>query len=160
MKDQNLPREDHVVRLVSPSRLRKDENNVVVGVLHTAFERKLDQDGLSVTWLEYFTGPRAAQEVAAVQAMRASTITPGKNAVFAIGNVGAIADTCSDHGHKVRIIHWPQDDNKAHAEVRQLPRDDLQLLEHLAATVWATTIFNSAMPAGANPAPDDAAPRH
>jgi hypothetical protein len=45
MKGQNLPREDHVVRLVSPSRLRKDENNAVVGVLHTAFERKQDEGG-------------------------------------------------------------------------------------------------------------------
>jgi hypothetical protein len=159
MKGQKLPREDHILRLVSPSRLRKDENNVVVGVLHTAFERKPDEEGLSVTWLEYFAGPRAEQEVAAVHAMRASTITPGKNAAFAIGNVGAIADTCADRGHKVRIIHWPEDDNKAHAEVRQLPRDDILLLEQLAATVWSATIFNSAIAPGATPAPDEPAPR-
>lgn len=155
MKGQNLPRKDHILRLVSPSRLRKDENNVVVGVLHTAFERKPDEVGLSVTWLEYFAGARAQQEVAAVHAIRASNITPGKNAAFAIGNVGAIVDTCTDRGLKVRIIHWPEHDNKAHAEVRQLPRDDIQLLERLAATVWATTIFNSAIPSGATPAPDE-----
>jgi hypothetical protein len=159
MKGQNLPREDHILRLVSPSRLRKDENNVVIGVLHTAFERKPDEEGLSVTWLEYFAGTRPDQEVAAVHAMRASNISPGKNAAFAIGNVGAIVDTCTDCGHKVRIIHWPEPDNKAHAEIRQLPRDDLQLLERLAATVWSATILNNVIPAGAMPAPDEPAPR-
>ncbi|MGQ0672818.1 MAG: hypothetical protein ACT4N2_08080 [Hyphomicrobium sp.] len=145
--------------MVSPSRLRKDENNVVVGVLHTAFERKPDEEGLSVTWLEYFAGTRAVQEVAAVHAMRASNITPGKNAAFAVGNVGAIADTCAERGHKVRIVHWPEQDNKAHAEIRQLPRDDLQLLERLAATVWASTILNSDVPPGAAQAPAEPAPR-
>lgn len=112
-----------------------------------------------MTWLEYCAGRRAAQEVAAIQAMRASAVTPGKNAAFAIGNVGAIADACADRGHKVRIIHWPQDDDKAHAEVRRLPRDNIQLLEHLAAMVWANLIFNSAIPAGAKRAPDKPAPR-
>lgn len=159
MKGQNLPSEDHILRLVSPSRLRKDENSVVVGILHTAFERKPDEDGLSVTWLEYFSGTRGEQEIAAVHAMRASAMTPGRNSAFAVGNVGAVATTCADRNHKVRIIHWPEPDNKAHAEIRQLPRDDLQLLEQLAATVCSTFILNTTIPPGAAPAPDEQAPR-
>ena len=154
MKGQNLPPEHHVIRAVSPSRLRKDENNIVVGVLHTAFERRPQDDGLSVTWMEYFAGSRDQQIVAAVQAIRASKITPSPNSGFAIGNTGTIATTCADRGHKIRIIHVPEDDNKAHAELRTFPRDELQLLERLAATVWAELVLNTAVVAGAKPAPD------
>jgi hypothetical protein len=157
MTRKELPPEDHVMRLVAPSRLRKDENNVVVGVSHTAFRRRDDEDGLSVTWIEYFAGVRAVQEVAAVHAFRASNVTPGKNSAFAIGNVGGICAACNARPYTVRIVHSPTTDNLAHAEVVELPRDDDELLEALAAPTWSRLIFNADVPQGAEPAPPQAA---
>jgi hypothetical protein len=54
----------------------------------------------------------------------------------------------------VRIVHEPEDDNKAHAAVRRIPRDDELLLEQLASEAWAEVVLNSAIEEGAEPAPD------
>jgi hypothetical protein len=68
--------------------------------------------------------------------------------------VGPIKQTCVEKGHKIRIVHAPVDDNRAHAELRRFPRDDVALLEALAATTWAEVVFNSAVPKGELLAPD------
>src|ERR1700712_3895951 len=55
-KYENLPDQDHVVRCVGWTKLRRDgeDNDRVIGFLGTAFQRNPDHDGLSVNWLEYF----------------------------------------------------------------------------------------------------------
>jgi len=153
MKGQNLPPEHHVVRVVPFGKLRLDENNTVIGVNYTAFERRADEDGLSITWMEYFSGNRSEQIVATVRAIRASNFKPSPKSGFAIGQVQNIADACRERKHKIRIIHWPEDDNHAHAEIRQLPRDDLDLLELLASNTWSELVLNANIPPDAESAP-------
>ena len=158
MKGDNLPPEHHVIRYVPFGKLRKDENQTPIGIEYTAFLRRDDDDSLSVTWQEYFAGDQLTQITAAVRAIRASNLKPGGKSGFAIGNVATITAACTERRHKIRIIHWPEDDNKAHVDVRQIPRDDLELLEHLAASAWSTLVFNSSIfPAGGEPAPDQPA---
>ena len=154
MKVHSLPPDDHVVRVVPFKKLRTDENGNVLGVSHLAFERRVDEDGLSVTWLEYFAGSRAEALVAAVHALRASRFKPTARSGFAIGQVAAIKDKCAIYSAKIRIVHAPTDDNKAHAELRQLPRDNVELLEALAANSWSDLVMNATIPDGATPAPD------
>ena len=159
MKGQNLKSEHHIVRYVPFGKLRKDDNDIPIGVNHNAFLLRPDEAGLSVTWLEYFSGDRSAQVRSAVLAIRASEMHPTTKRGFAIGKVAAIADTCEARQYKIRIIHWPEDDNKAHAEIRQLPRDDTVLLEQLAASVWSELVLNASIqPIDAQaPAPDEPA---
>lgn len=158
MKGQNLPDEHHVIRVVPYGKLEKDEHGEPTGCLiFSAFQRRETEDGLSVTWLEYFAGERSEKIVRAVHAIRASNFKPGGKSAFAIGGVGPIKQTCVDKGHKIRIIHAPEDDNKAHAELRQLPRDDVALLEALACVTWAEVVFNSAVAQGEAAAPDQPA---
>jgi hypothetical protein len=154
MKGKHLSPDHHVVRYVSPGRLRKDENQNVVGILHTAFERPETHKGLSVTWLEYFAGTPLEQRTAAVQAIRASDITPSKNGGFAVGNVEAICRAGAERRHKIRIVHWPVDDNKAHSELRQMPRDDTELFERLAVKEWSELVMNVDIAPGSKSAPD------
>ena len=156
MKGQNLPAEHHIVRLVSYGRLLKDQDGNPIGISFAAFQRNPEHDGLSVTWLEYFAGERPQRIERAVRAIRAS-LTVGGKAGFAIGQVAAIAKTCEDRHQRVRIIHWPEDDNKAHAEVRQLPRDDQELLEDLATGSWSELVLNASIPPGEEAAPDEPA---
>jgi hypothetical protein len=157
MKGQKLPPEHHIVRYVPWSKLRKDEDDHVLGVLGEAFKLRPSDKVLSTTWLQYFASPRAAQIRAAVCAIRASKLKPGGKSGFAVGNVAAITAVCADRGHKIRIVHEPEDDNKAHTSVRQFPREDMELLELLAAVAWSELVCNSEVPAGANPAPDNPA---
>ena len=117
--------------------------------------RKVDTY-LSTTWLEYFRGARADQITAAVQAMRASNLNIPTKSGFAIGNVGrvAAAAAASEKTYKLRILHEPTDDNKAHAAVRRFPPDDIELFALLAIDAWSEVVLNSAVPEGEIPAPD------
>lgn len=157
MKGQNLPRDHHVVRLVSHGKLEKDEDGKPIGILFSAFQLRPAETGLSVTWMEYFPGTRGEQIASTIKAIRASTIKPSPQSGFAIGKVGAIADACTERNHKIRIVHWPEDDNKAHAEIRQLPRDDRILLDQLASAAWSELVLNAAVPKGEQSAPEQAA---
>jgi hypothetical protein len=154
MKGRNLPEAHHVVRLVSYARLEKDNSGNAIGLQFSAFQRKENEEGLSVTWMEYFGGDRKQQIASTVKAIRAS-LTVGKKSGFAIGNVGEVKAACASRKHKIRIIHWPEDSNLAHAELRQFPRDDQTLLEQLATSTWSELVLDSAIPPGALPAPDE-----
>lgn len=154
MKGQRLPPEDHILRFVPFGRLRKDENDNILGVLGVAFKLRDGERYLSATWLEYFPGVRNERIKAAVWAIRASDLAPGGKSGFAIGNVGAILSVCADRKHKIRIIHEPADDNKAHVAVRQMPRDDADLLEILAAETWSELVLNREIEPGQQAAPD------
>ncbi len=59
MKGDNLKDEHHVVRVVPFGKLRRDEHGTILGIDYTAFLRRENEDGLSVTALEYFAGARA-----------------------------------------------------------------------------------------------------
>ena len=153
MKVYKVSDEHHVVRAVSFGKLRLDEHSQPIGINYNAFLRREDEDGLSVTELEYFAGSRPDQITAAVQAIRASNFKPSPKSGFAIGNVRTIREVCAARGHKVRIIHAPQVDNAAHAEIRLLPRDDIELLEQLATGVWSEFHQNKDISPGQSPAP-------
>jgi hypothetical protein len=159
MPPTKLPPEHHIVRNASWTKLRKDENDNVIGVLGEAFKMRKADTYLSTTWLEYFSGARADQITAAVRAMRASNLTIPTKSGFAIGNVGKIsaAASASDKAYRLRILHEPADDNKAHAAVRRFPPDDIELFELLAIEAWSEVVLNSSVPEGETPAPDASA---
>ena len=156
MPPTKLPPEHHIVRNASWTKLRKDENDNVIGVLGEAFKMRKVDAYLSTTWLEYFPGARADQISAAVRAMRASNLTIPTKSGFAIGNIGKIAAAAeaSVKAYKLRILHEPAPDNKAHAAVRRFPPDDMELFELLASEAWSQVVLNSAIPEGQAPAPD------
>ena len=62
------------------------------------------------------------------------------------GNVRKIKEICRAHSISVRIVYEPKDDNSAHAGIRRLPRDDLALLEALAADAFVDLVHNAAIP--------------
>lgn len=158
MAPTKLPRAHSIVRNASWAKLRKDDNDPekVIGVLGGAFKMRAGVDTyLSTTSLEYFAGDRATQVAAAVCAMRASALTIAPKSGFAIGNIGKISDVCEGKTKtKIRVLHEPTDDNKAHVAVRRFPADNMDLFELLASDAWSEVVLNSSIPAGAAPAPD------
>jgi hypothetical protein len=115
-----LPDEHHVVRYVPWARLRKDENDNVIGVLGVAFKLRNDEQYLSATWAEFFAGARADSIASAIKCIRASRIEVKPRSGFAVGNVRQVKDTClaDKQKHKIRIIHEPEEDNTAHTALR------------------------------------------
>jgi hypothetical protein len=83
-KGQKLPPDHHVVRYVPWSKLRRDENDNVLGVLGEAFRRRDEEKALSATWLEYFSGDRDAQVTGAVQTV-VQVLKPEARAVLPSG---------------------------------------------------------------------------
>jgi len=160
MSQTKLPPEHYIVRNVPWGKLRKDDHDPekVIGVLGEAFKlRPADEGILSTTWLEYFPGARPEQIVGAVQAMRASKLEIKTKSGFAIGNVGEIITTALERQYSIRVLHEPEDDNKAHVAVRRWPADNMTLFEVLAAEAWSEVVLNKDVPSGAQAAPDQCA---
>lgn len=134
--------EHHLLRAVPWARLRKDENEKVVGIEAVAFRLREGEAYLSAAWLEYFEGDRDTQIAALVDTFRRSNMKPTAKGGFALGNAGNIRDGCYARNHKVRIIHERTDDNAAHVAVRRWPADDVILHEQMARELWAELILN------------------
>lgn len=155
MTQKNLPDDHHAVRYVPWGKLEKDRHDMPTGrPLFSAFQLREDEDGLSVTWLEYFRGDPEQRVVRAVQAIRASNLKPSSKSGFAIGVVQSIKSDCLGRKHKIRIVHAPVKDNFAHSELRQFPRDDAELLEILARSSWSKVVLNKEITPGERKAPD------
>lgn len=147
-KSKVIPRENHIMRYVSPSRLIKDsDTDQVVGVIGDAFKpREVDNGALSTTWIEFFDGDKERQIASSVNAIRKSNLKPVKNGGYAIGNVGAIMEACQHYKTVVRVLHSPEPDNEAHAEIRNCPSDNHELFEMLAADVFTDLRRNKDYP--------------
>ena len=141
-KGANLPDEHEVMRHVPWVRLRKDEHDNVIGFLPHAFQLKLDEESLSLNWLEYFSGSRENRIRNSVELFR-NTRKIGQKHAFGIGNVGKIRKTCGANGARVRVVYEPVTDNQSHSVIRYLPPVDLSLLEALASDVFVELVRNT-----------------
>lgn len=144
-KGQQLPDDHHVMRFVPWNRLRKDEDDNVLGFLPQAFQLRDGEDALSVNWLEHFDGDRQQQVNKSVHAFR-NSVQVGKKSAFGIARVKTVKDTCRASDVSVRIVFAPSHSNSAHSLIKHLPRDDLQLLDDLAADAFTELVHNNSVP--------------
>ncbi len=145
MPSNYVPQEHELLRYVPWNKLRKDEDDNVLGVLGTAFKLRPNEEYLSGTWVGFFSGTRDQQICAAVTAFRNSNMSVSTKSGFAIGTARVIAETCARRSKKIRIIHEPEVDNRAHAALRGWPDDD-DLLDLIADDSWGDVILNSSVP--------------
>lgn len=144
-KVANIPDDDHVMRHVGWNRLLKDEDDNVLGFLPQAFELRPEEDALSVSWIEYYEDPATRVRDAVWGVRRARDVRP--KSAFAIASVGRIKETCSNVSNaKVRAVPEPLDKWPAHAGIRRLPHDDLDLLEVLATKAFTEMVLNRDIP--------------
>ena len=125
-----LPAEDHVARHIKPKLIKWDEaTKEPIGIFPEAFSlRERDRD-LSVNWVEFYPGDRAAR---LRQVIDHSELELKARDGFGIIQVGVVAEVCDRHGAKVRIIHDPTLKNPAHAGMHRYPRDNRALEATLA----------------------------
>lgn len=133
MSQPNLPEGDHFARYVPWAKVDKDADHNVRGILWTAFQRRENEDGLSVNWLERTGSPDQGVAMrVTVGLLSSGGLEVKRKARLAISNVRQFKDICAARETKVRIVHAPDDGNEPHSEIRQIPRDDQALLEDLA----------------------------
>lgn len=122
MTAAHLPDGDNIVRYVGGSKIRED--NRIDG---SAFCRRIDEDGLSVNWLEFFSGLAKQRQVAEVRRL-IHLRSLGTTAVFAELNVGDVKQQLRDELPDVYVINTPQPANDvfpqpdpSHCEIMGLP---------------------------------------
>lgn len=140
-----LPATDNVARHVPWGRLRKDEDDKVLGLLPEAFQLRPNEPGLSVSWLEYYPGDRTDQIKAVVKDVRSSRDIGPKSA-FGIGNVGTLDSCCKDYGAPVRVVFAPTKGISSHSLIKNLRQDDLALLSLVAEDVFKEFIQSKDIP--------------
>lgn len=142
-----IPEEHELLRYVPWAKLRKDEDDHVLGVLSAAFRLREGEDYLSSTWVEFFQQPsRLDNLTSAVRAIRGSDLKVTAKSGFAIGRVAKVKEACARRAKTLRVIHEEEPDNAAHVAVRNWPKDDDDLLELMANEIWAEHILNSSIP--------------
>lgn len=136
MPSKYLAKDDRIIRYVPWARVRKDEDDNVVGILGNAFHLRANEDYLSVTWCEYFDGDEFCKIRCAAEAIRNSEIDVRPKGRFAIAEVKSVNEFMLEAKRTVRFIHERESDNPAHAAIRRWPNDAPELLERLAEDVW------------------------
>lgn len=76
---------------------------------------RVDPDGISVTWKEYFTEPPEAIQQAAMEMKKARK--PSRSGVLAQANVGRILEVATKLQLAAKVTHTPIDENRAHASI-------------------------------------------
>ena len=138
MTGSKLPPDDHVVRYVRGRLIHKDDDDNVLGIFPQALELRPSEQFLSVTWLEHFSSDYEQGLSKSAEAIRRQLNVRRKDG-FAVGGVGQIHQICSDFDIRVRILHEPEQENSGHSALRGLPRDDMRLLDLLAAEAFTDT---------------------
>ena len=122
MTAQDLPNEDDVVRYARPTQVRDGE------VDGSAFVLRDMEAGLSVNWLNHFSGLEKADQLEQVRRLIRMNVSP--NGRFAELNVEATLRRLSGELTALRFVHSPLDAegpfeaDPSHSEILGLPRRD------------------------------------
>lgn len=146
-----IPEQDHVLRYAGWSKLRKDENDNVLGFTYEAIRPRLDQNGdiersVSITWIEYFPGTFNEQFQQAVDAIRSGGMQTRPKGGFGKALVQDLQRLCHENESVIRVIHEPEEENRGHSGIRRLQRDNIDLLELLAAEAFVDVVLNRDVP--------------
>lgn len=146
-----IPDADRVVRYVPWSRLRRDEDDKVIGINPEALQLRAVPDSqsgweeyLSVSWIEYFPN-NGSQLEDCIRTMRLAR-QAGAKSFFAVANVGLLKKIALAHSVKVRVLHEPSGTDPSHAAIRRLPPDNLTLLATLAEEAFLEIVANCDVP--------------
>ncbi len=115
----SLKPDDTVILYCSPTKFEKDGG--VYKCPSTAAFRQ-DDDGISVTWVEFFTPPPPSIDQAKLAT--AASMSLNKNGVYAKAKVSEILRLAQKAKLTVCVIHDPQASNDGHSLIKGWPHDD------------------------------------
>lgn len=139
MKGDVIPPEDHVLRHCGKFDLKWEPSGEIRGVFPHAFEH--DEEGISVTWVEYFAGCAAEQLVAARAAIARARRLRSSHRLAKL-NVGDVLEAGNATGVATRVVHDPdpgppENANPAHSLIRGEWADPSDFRNRLANLVLA-----------------------
>lgn len=119
-----LPDDASLLMLCGKTKLTTGEDGAFRNPTAAAF--RIDEDGLSVTWLEYFKEPPPQIEQAA-QGIK-SALDPRPSGALACTTVARVLELADKSGLDVTVKHDPQPGNCGHSLIQGWPTDELSLL--------------------------------
>lgn len=114
-----LPPADTVLLYCSPAKFEKDDSGYIAPSTD-AF--RCDDDGISVTWVEYFKPPPPSLDQAR-QATEGS-LAVKKTGVYAKATVASILELAKKQNLDVTVVHDPLEKNHGHSLITGWPLDD------------------------------------
>lgn len=111
-----VPADDSVISLCPLGKLIM-KDGTCVGITPDAL--RIDEDGISVTWVEYFEEPPPVLQSAAVELKKSRM--PTKSGALARAKVGRIFEVAQKLNQTFAVDHTPVDDNDAHASITGCP---------------------------------------
>ncbi|GMQ79905.1 MAG: hypothetical protein BMS9Abin03_356 [Thermodesulfobacteriota bacterium] len=138
MKGDRIPDPDHISRSCRPMQAPEGQ------IQATAFMLRLDEEYLSVNWLEYFDCSSRVQEINEIRNVYAEKLNVGKRAKIAILNVGEIREkvlTESPDKRNIEVLHSPIENDvhdPSHGGIYNLKQDDELIAELILETVHET----------------------
>lgn len=144
-RGMTIPDLNHVMRHVPWSKLHKNENDKVLGILPQAFALRDGEDGLSVNWVEHYEGSLNEQIKKTVQDIRIA-VKVGPKSAFGVNTVIAIKEACKNTNKSIRVVYWPNSNNLSHTLIHHPPAEDMALLDALSKEAFTELIHNSDVP--------------
>lgn len=123
------------VTFLCPKTAQSFEGGLCTGLLPTAF--KMHDDGISVTWIEFFEPPPPSLEQAA-SAIK-NDLKPKKSGVLACATVSRLTEIAFKLGLEAAVTHDPQKSNHGHSLITGWP-------DNLACRVALTRAFVKLVP--------------
>ena len=111
-----MPPKDTVISLC-PAKDQFAPSGVCTGI--TAEALRINDDGVSVTWVEYFSEPPAALEQAALELKK--TRKPSATGVLACASVGRLLEVTAKLKLAASVQHTPINGNDAHSSILGCP---------------------------------------
>lgn len=133
---------NHVIRHIPWSKLRRDEDDNVLGFLPQAFALRPNEEALSVNWLEIYDGSHECRIKKTIHELR-SVQKINKKSAFGIANVGIIKEVCKKNNNSVKVVFTPRSNIPSHSEIRHFSSEESALLEALAAEAFSELIHNA-----------------
>lgn len=135
-----------VARYAGYSKLRRNKDDDVIGVLHTAFELRPNEEYLSAAHLDHFSGSKIEKLSAMKMAYDPHPLQVKPNGAFTLGEVGKIKSCCATFAIPVRIVNAPSKNLDCYVQVRQFKDDIIELLNTLSEETWCDFIVVKDIP--------------
>lgn len=115
----SLPSEATVLLYCSPTKFEKNGAHYLAPSTDAFRE---DDDGISVTWVDYFKPPPPSIDQA--KSAIAATLNVNKNGIYAKATVSGILNLAKKARLNVSVVHDPQSKNDGHSLIKGWPLDD------------------------------------
>lgn len=133
------------MRHTSWTKLQRDGDDNVVGILPQAFALRDGEDGLSVNWVEHYEGHFDEKIIRTIQDIR-TVVKVGPKSAFGVSTVQDIKAVCKNTAKLIKVVYSPSLKNPSHTLIRHIPAEDMVLLDALSKEAFTKLIHNSDIP--------------